>query len=235
VPDLDSPAARTIKKDPMTQTHAPSRPDQDVLTRLGELGAATVYEANGQTGAFDAGLKPLDPTRTLVGRAVTLDLPPADNWYVHVAMLEAGPGDVLVVDAKGYLEAGPWGDVLTCLAQQRGLAGLVIDGAVRDSRDIIAAGFPVFARGLSIKGTTKAVPGRINVPVRVGGVTVEPGDIVVGDADGLVRVPAHQLHDALAASEARAAKESGFRDRIRVGANTLELLGLPRPAVTSTR
>ena len=91
----------------MTQTQAHSRADHDVLARLGELGAATVYEANGQTGAFDAGLKPLDPTRTLVGRAVTLDLPPADNWYIHVAMLEVGPGDVLVVDAKGFLEEFP--------------------------------------------------------------------------------------------------------------------------------
>jgi 4-hydroxy-4-methyl-2-oxoglutarate aldolase len=211
----------------MTQTHA--RPDHDVLARLAELGSATVYEANGQTGAFDAGLKPLDPTRTLAGRAVTLDLPPADNWYIHVALLEAGPGDVLVVDAKSYLEAGPWGDVLTCAAQERGLAGLVIDGAVRDSRDIIASGFPVFTRGLSIKGTTKVVPGRVNVPVRVGGVTVEPGDVIIGDADGLVRVPPHQLGDALAASEARAAKEAAFCDRIRAGASTLDLLGLPHP------
>jgi 4-hydroxy-4-methyl-2-oxoglutarate aldolase len=203
--------------------------DQDVLARLAELGSATVYEANGQSGAFEAGLKPLDPTRTLVGRAVTLDLPPADNWYIHVAMLQAGPGDVLVVDAKGYLEAGPWGDVLTCAAQQRGMAGLVIDGAVRDSRDIIASGFPVYARGLSIKGTTKVVPGRVNVPVLVGGVTVNPGDIIIGDADGLVRVPPHELHDALASSEARAAKEAAFRDRIRAGENTLDLLGLPHP------
>ncbi|WP_328631185.1 4-carboxy-4-hydroxy-2-oxoadipate aldolase/oxaloacetate decarboxylase [Streptomyces sp. NBC_00356] len=216
---------------PLTQTVRTQavRPDQNTLDRLGELGAATVYEANGQCGAFDAGLKPLDPSRTLVGTAVTLDLPPADNWYIHLVLLEAGPGDVLVVDAKGYLEAGPWGDVLTCAAQERGLAGLVIDGAVRDSRDIIASGFPVFTRGLSIKGTSKAVPGRINVPVRVGGVRVEPGDIILGDADGLVRVPAHQTDAALAASEARAAKEAGFRDRIRTGVSTLDLLGLPRP------
>jgi 4-hydroxy-4-methyl-2-oxoglutarate aldolase len=212
----------------MTAIHT-GRPEQQTLNRLGELGAATVYEANGQQGAFDSSLKPLDPTCIMVGTAVTLDLPPADNWYIHLALLEAGPGDVLVVDAKGYLEAGPWGDVLTCAAQERGLAGLVIDGAVRDSRDIVASGFPVFSRGLSIKGTTKAVPGRINVPVRVGGVLVEPGDIVIGDADGLVRVPAHEAEDALAASEARAAKETGFRDRIRVGETTLDLLGLPRP------
>jgi 4-hydroxy-4-methyl-2-oxoglutarate aldolase len=101
--------------------------------------------------------------------------------------------------------------------------------------DPTASGFPVFARSLSIKGTTKAVPGRVNVPVRVGGVTVESGDIIIGDADGLVRVPAHQLHDALAKSEARAAKEAGFRDRIRAGANTLELLGLPHPSTTSSK
>ncbi|MDA3626096.1 4-carboxy-4-hydroxy-2-oxoadipate aldolase/oxaloacetate decarboxylase [Saccharopolyspora sp. WRP15-2] len=210
---------------PSTET----RPAQDVLDRLGELGAATVYEANGQRGALDAGIKPLDPATTAVGRAVTVDLAPADNWYIHVALLEAGPGDVLVVDAKGYLEAGPWGDVLTCAAQERGLAGLVIDGAVRDSRDIIAAGFPVFARGLSIKGTTKAVEGRVNVPVRVGGIIIEPGDLVLGDADGLVRVSADEVPDALAAAEARAAKEARFREHIRTGASTLDLLGLPNP------
>lgn len=160
-----------------TTSTAPVGADQ--LARLAELGAATLHEANGQTGALDSGLCPLDPTTALAGRAVTVDLPPADNWYVHLALLEAGPGDVLVIDAKGYREAGPWGDVLTCAAQHRGIAGLVIDGAVRDSRDIVATGFPVFARGLSIKGTTKAVPGRINVPVRVGGVIVEPGDVVL--------------------------------------------------------
>ncbi|WP_243789008.1 4-carboxy-4-hydroxy-2-oxoadipate aldolase/oxaloacetate decarboxylase [Saccharopolyspora gloriosae] len=199
------------------------------LARLAALGTATVYEANGQTGAFDSGLKPLDPGSRMAGRAVTLDLPPADNWYVHLAVLQAGPGDVLVVDAKGYLEAGPWGDVLTCAAQQRGLAGLVIDGAVRDSRDIIDSGFPVFTRGLSIKGTSKSVPGRINVPVHVGGVTVEPGDVVLGDADGLVRVPAAEIGQALRASESRQAKENGFRERLRIGATTLELLGLADP------
>ena len=214
-----------------TMTTTTERTDTTTLTRLAELGAATVYEANGQIGALDAGLKPLDPTSTLAGRAVTLDLAPADNWYVHLALLECGPGDVLVIDAKGFLEAGPWGDVLTAAAQERGVAGLVIDGAVRDSQDIIASGFPVFARGLSIKGTTKVVPGKINVPVTVGGVVVEPGDVIIGDADGLVRVPADQVHSALASSEARAAKEERFVQQIRGnGATTLDLLGLPRPA-----
>ncbi|MGW5696905.1 4-carboxy-4-hydroxy-2-oxoadipate aldolase/oxaloacetate decarboxylase [Streptomyces asiaticus] len=215
----------------MTLIHAP-RPPQQILTRLGELGAATVYEANGQTGALDSGLKPLDAGRTLVGTAVTVDLAPADNWYIHVALLQAGPGDVLVVNAQGYTEAGPWGDVLTCAAQERGLAGLVIDGAVRDSRDIIETGFPVFARGLSIKGTSKAVPGQVNVPVIVGGVLIHPGDVILGDADGLVRITADRTEHTLAASEARAAKEADFRDRIRAGESTLDLLGLPHPGTT---
>ena len=205
--------------------------DTAVLARLAELGAATVYEANGQKGAFDAGIKPLDASSRIAGRAVTLDLAPADNWYIHIALLECQPGDVLVVDAKGFLEAGPWGDVLTALAQERGVAGLVIDGAVRDSQDIIASGFPVFARGLSIKGTTKVVPGKVNVPVRVGGVIVEPGDVVIGDGDGLVAVPAAEVSDALAKSQARAAKEERFVHEIRTsGATTLGLLGLPRPS-----
>lgn len=207
------------------------RYDTATLARLAQLGAATVYEANGQKYALDAGLKPLDPTSTIAGRAVTLDIAPADNWYVHLAVLECQPGDVLVIDAKGYLEAGPWGDVLTALAQERGIAGLVIDGAVRDSQDIVASGFQVFARGLSIKGTTKIVPGRINVPIAVGGVVVEPGDVIVGDADGLVRVPAAEVHTALAAAQARAAKEDRFVQQIRSnGATTLDLLGLPHPA-----
>lgn len=212
-------------------TTVTDRSDITTLARLAQLGAATVYEANGQKHALDAGLKPLDPTSSIAGRAVTLDLAPADNWYVHIALLECQPGDVLVVDAKGYLEAGPWGDVLTALAQERGVAGLVIDGAVRDSQDIIASGFPVFARGLSIKGTTKVVPGKVNVPITVGGVVVEPGDVIVGDGDGLVRVPATEVQTALAASEARAAKEDRFVQQIRSnGATTLDLLGLPRPA-----
>ena len=199
------------------------------IDRLAELGAATVYEANGQRGAVSPALKPLDPATRMAGRAVTVHLEPADNWFIHVALLEAGPGDVLVVDAQGYLDAGPWGDVLTLAAQERGLAGLVIDGAVRDSQDIVAAGFPVFARGLCIRKTTKVQRGRVNVPVTVGGVVVNPGDVVVGDADGLVIVPADEVETALVLSEERERKEDLMRARIRAGESTLEVLGLPRP------
>ncbi|MFF1253919.1 4-carboxy-4-hydroxy-2-oxoadipate aldolase/oxaloacetate decarboxylase [Pseudarthrobacter sp. NPDC058329] len=199
------------------------------FSRLAALGAATVYEANGQRDAIDPAIKPLDPTSRIAGRVVTVDLEPADNWFIHVALLEAGEGDILVVDAKGYTQAGPWGDVLTLAAQERGLAGLVIDGAVRDSQEIIASGFPVFTRGVCIRKTTKVQNGRVNVPVTVGGVVVHPGDVLVGDADGLVRVSAADVDGALASSEQRELKEEAMRARIREGATTLDLLGLSHP------
>lgn len=199
------------------------------MARLAALGAATVYEANGQRDAIDPAIKPLDPTTRIAGRVVTVDLEPADNWFIHVALLEAGEGDILVVDAKGYTQAGPWGDVLTLAAQERGLAGLVIDGAVRDSQEIIASGFPVFTRGVCIRKTTKAQKGRVNVPVTIGGVLIQPGDILVGDADGLVRVAAADIDTALTSSEHRELKEEQMRARIREGATTLDLLGLTRP------
>lgn len=199
------------------------------IARLAELGAATVYEAHGQQGAIDPRIKPLDPDTRVAGRAVTIKVDPADNWFLHVGILFAGPGDVLVVDAGGYVAAGPWGDVLTLAAQQRGIAGLVIDGAVRDSRDIVAAGFPTFSRGVCIRRTTKRQIGEINVPVMIGGVQINPGDIVVGDGDGLVRVAGHEAEVALASAEAREKKEEDQRARLRAGARTIDLLGLPWP------
>ena len=201
----------------------------DQLNALAQLGAATVYEANGQRDALDPGIKPLDPGSKVAGRAVTVALEPADNWYIHVALLEAGENDILVVDAKGYLDAGPWGDVLTLAAQQRGLAALVIDGAVRDSQQIIESGFPVFTRGLCIRKTSKVQPGRVNVPVTVGGVVINPGDVLVGDADGLVRLAAEDVDQAITSAQAREEKEEGMRQQILAGASTLDLLGLARP------
>ena len=203
--------------------------DSDALSALADLGSATVYEANGQRDALDPALKPLDPATKMAGRAVTVSLAPADNWFIHIGLLEAGPGDVLVVDVQGYVDAGPWGDVLTHAAQARGLAGLVIDGAVRDSQQVIAAGFPCFARGVCIRGTSKVQQGSINVPVTVGGVLVNPGDILIGDADGLVRVRPGDAETALAASRAREEKEARFMQEIDNGRSTLELMGLTDP------
>jgi 4-hydroxy-4-methyl-2-oxoglutarate aldolase len=201
-------------------------PSHDTLLALRDFGAATIYEAQGAKGALDSGIKPIAPSMRVCGPAFTVDVRPADNLMFHYALLKAKPGDVLVVDAKGFLEAGPWGDVLTEQALKIGLAGLVIDGAVRDAAAIIAAGFPVFSRGLSIKGTAKNQPGLINVPIAIGGVRINPGDIVVGDQDGLVVVDKDKVDAVLASCRAREDKEAKFREQIRGGATTVELLGL---------
>ncbi|NHQ91976.1 4-carboxy-4-hydroxy-2-oxoadipate aldolase/oxaloacetate decarboxylase [Janthinobacterium lividum] len=196
------------------------------LQALRQLGAATIYEAQGAKGALDSGIKPIAPGMRLAGPALTVDTRPADNLMLHYAMLKARPGDVLVVDAKGFLEAGVWGDVFTEQAQRIGLAGLVIHGAVRDAAAMTEAGFPVFSRGLSIKGTGKHQPGRLNVTVTIGDVGIDPGDIIVGDQDGVVVVKRHEVDAVLLKSRQREEKEAQFRQQIRDGATTVDLLGL---------
>src|SRR5436305_6534776 len=196
------------------------------IERLRALGAATIYEAQGAKGALDGGIKPIDPDSRLVGPALTVDMRPADNLMLHYALLKARPGDVLVVDAKGFLEAGPWGDVLTTAAIKAGIAGLVIHGAVRDANTTVQTGFPVFCRGLSIKGTGKHQPGRVNVPVCIGDVLIQPGDVIVGDRDGVVVVAREEVDAVIASAEARETKEVEQRAAIERGVSTAELLGL---------
>lgn len=202
------------------------RPPVDPLAALRSLGSATVYEAQGAFGALDHGIKPLDPRSRVAGPAFTVDMRPGDNLMLHYALLKARPGDVLVVDVKGFVEAGPWGDVLTAMAQKVGVAGLVINGAVRDAQAIVDAGFPVWCRGLSIKGTAKNQPGRINVPISIGEVLMHAGDIVVGDRDGVAIVPADRVDAVLAAALEREDKESRMREAIAQGATTADLLDL---------
>lgn len=200
---------------------------KDKLQQLRDLGTATIYEAQGAKGALDSGMKPIDPTVRLAGPALTVDARPADNLILHYAVLKAQPGDVLVVDAKAFMEAGPWGDVLTLQAMKLGIAGLVINGCVRDANLIIDLGFPVFCRGLSIKGTGKNQSGKVNVPICIGDAVIRPGDIVVGDRDGLVVVAQDEVDAAIANSLAREEKEVQQRKAIEAGtSNTVELLNL---------
>ncbi|MGO4762534.1 4-carboxy-4-hydroxy-2-oxoadipate aldolase/oxaloacetate decarboxylase [Cupriavidus sp. 2KB_3] len=196
------------------------------LDQLKRLGTATIHEAQGQRGAVDPRIAPLDPSMRLAGPALTVDIRPGDNLMIHYALTKARPGDVLVVDAKAFVDAGPWGDVLTFAAQQIGIAGLVIDGAVRDASQIVEMGFAVFCRGLSIRGTNKHQPGKLNLPLVLGGAVVRPGDIVVGDRDGLVIVAADEVPEVIAASAAREQKEAQMRERLAQGATMVELLGL---------
>jgi 4-hydroxy-4-methyl-2-oxoglutarate aldolase len=204
----------------------PGSPSDDLLAALCDLGAATVHEAQGGRGAVCSAIKPIDRHSRLAGRALTVDAAPADNLVIHLALQQARSGDVLVIDAKGYLEAGPWGDVLTEAAMVRGVAGLVIDGAVRDAASIEAMKFPVFCRGLSIKGTGKNQPGKVGQPIVLGGTLVRTGDLIVGDRDGVVVVAADEAEAFLEKARQRAAKEECFRRAIRDGRTTVELLGL---------
>ncbi|MDG9759970.1 4-carboxy-4-hydroxy-2-oxoadipate aldolase/oxaloacetate decarboxylase [Pseudomonas sediminis] len=202
---------------------------EELARQLSQLGSATIYEAQGAFGALDAGMKPLSPGMKVAGPVFTVDVRPGDNLMLHYALLHVQPGDVLVVDAKAFIEAGPWGDILTEQALHKGVAGLVINGSVRDVQAIQEMGFAVFCRGVSIKGTAKKQSGKINVAVTIGDVTIQPGDYIFGDVDGLVVVPAANLSSVLESALAREHVEANFRMKIREGVSTVELLELNAP------
>jgi 4-hydroxy-4-methyl-2-oxoglutarate aldolase len=163
----------------------------------------------------------------VAGPAFTVETPPGNNLWIHRAIAAAAPGDVLVVVTSGHYEAGYWGDIMTVAALEREIAGLVIDGCVRDSEAIARFQFPVFARGLSIRGTGKdsAAPGSLQQPITLGDVTVQPGDLVVGDADGVVVVPRLRVTEVLEKATEREKREAEIVERLRNGETTLEIYG----------
>ncbi|UYM06352.1 4-carboxy-4-hydroxy-2-oxoadipate aldolase/oxaloacetate decarboxylase [Solicola gregarius] len=199
---------------------------RSVLESYTRLGAATVHEAQGRTGALDSAIKPVDPRKVLVGRALTVDSRPGDNLAIQYAVTVAKPGDVLVVDAKAYTEGGAWGDLLTLSAQQHGISGLVIDGSVRDIQAIIEMGFPVFSRAISIKGTDKNQPGGVGSGIVCGGVNIATGDLIVGDADGVVAVLADRVDEVLRLAVGREQSEESTRQEILKGRTLIDILDL---------
>jgi 4-hydroxy-4-methyl-2-oxoglutarate aldolase len=203
-----------------------TEPSTLMLDTLKRLGSATVHEAQGQTGALASGIKPIDATLRVAGPALTVRADPGDNLIVHYALTLARPGDVIVIDAGGFLECGLWGDILTLAAIKAGVAGIVVDGAIRDADGIMAMRFPAFARGLSIRAAQKSRTGVVNRPISCGGVLIEAGDIVIGDRDGVVAVASAHGQLVLAAAEQREAKENQLRAGIGAGRTTVELLEL---------
>lgn len=189
-------------------------------------GTATLGEAWPAARLIDAPLRPLAPGMVLAGPALTVRCTPGDNLALHLAIAAARPGDVLVVDYGGSLASGPFGEIMALACQMRGIAGLIMDGAVRDSAQIATLGFPVFARGVNIRGTAKLDRGQVGGPVSMGGATIVPGDIILGDADAILVLGAKDLPAALAAAETRTEREAVMMDRLRLGETTLEILGL---------
>jgi 4-hydroxy-4-methyl-2-oxoglutarate aldolase len=192
---------------------------------------ATLHEAMGRAGALPSEIRSLDATMRVWGPALTVSCVPGQNLAIHEALSVADAGDVLVVDVGGGYEYGYWGEILTVAAQARSLAGLVIDGGVRDGDRIIERGFPVFARRRCVRGTGKAgSSGTINQPIRVGEVAIEPGDLVVGDGDGVVVVPSSQVDAVLAAGHTREDDETHIMRSLESGRSTLEVYGFDNVA-----
>jgi 4-hydroxy-4-methyl-2-oxoglutarate aldolase len=192
--------------------------------------AATVHEAAGRIGALPARLRPVFPGATVFGPAFPVLCPVGDNLWLHRALVRAEPGDVLVVQTTAADEFGYWGEILSEAAAIHGVAGLVLDGGVRDIRALERVGLAVFATGACIKGTTKNPEGRgrLGATIRLGEVQIEAGDLIVGDDDGVVCIPRSRVPEVLAGSKVRDETEARLIREIRSGATTLDLFGLPR-------
>ena len=208
----------------MAETDTRAHPRAEELL---SLGVATLYEASKLDIACDPALRPAWSGAQLAGPAYPVRCHPADNLPIHHAVERAAAGQVLVIDCAGQL-AGYFGDVLATACRARGVAGVIIDGGVRDVDALARAAFPVFSRGVSVRRTGKSAPGLVGEPIVFAGVDVAPGDMVVADVDGVVIIPAAKLDTVVAAAHARADKEEGFMAELRNGRTTVDLYDLPR-------
>jgi len=203
----------------------------DTVAELLVHGSATLGESGARR--MRNRIRPAWAGARVAGPAVPVRCTPGDNLGIHVGVTRSTPGSVLVVDVGDAPELGYWGEVLTTAAEAVGLAGLVIDGCVRDVDALAAHGFPVFSAGIALTGATKEKAGTVGYPVTVGEVTVDPGDWIVGDVDGVVVVPAARVADVLAAARARTDKEATLFTELKAGRTTIDLLGLdPTPVTT---
>ncbi len=203
-----------------------ARADPADIENVGKFTAATIHEAQGRRGAIESAIKPIDPEMSFVGSACTVVCAPRDNLMLQIAIHYAQPGDVLVVSAGEYAEAGMFGDVLGNACKAKGIAALVTDAGVRDTRELRELGLPVFSGSVSIKGTVKETLGTINHPIVFGGEYIRPGDIVKGDADGIVIVRREEVAEVAELSARRDATEAALIEKYWAGGTTIELCNL---------
>ena len=202
------------------------RADGDVARALGAFGVATVHEAQGRTGLMRPCMRPIYPEARVAGTALTVLCQAGDNLMIHAALDVAREGDVLVVVTTSESSDGMFGELLAESCRAHGVGGLVIDAGVRDVSELTAMAFPVWSKAIHAQGTVKATPGSVNIDVVCAGAQVGAGDVIVGDADGVVVVPRLDAPRVLAASEQRSAREQQTRERLRAGDLGLDIYGL---------
>lgn len=203
-----------------------ARADREAIGRLGAAGVATVHEAQGKAGLLRPYMRPIYPSARVAGSAVTVLCGAGDNLMIHAAIAVVQPGDVLVVATRTESTDGMFGELLAESCRAHGVAGLVIDAGVRDTTEITALGFPVWSKAISAQGTSKTIPGSVNVPIVCAGASISPGDVIVGDADGVVVVPRESAAAVVGAVEQRLAKEERTRARLKAGELGLDIYNL---------
>lgn len=197
------------------------RPSPDIIKAFSGLAAATIHEASGKKGYVDCAIKPINRGIKICGPAFTVQCAAGDNIMLHKAIERAQPGDVIVAVVGGAYDYGYFGNLMSTSAIAKGLGGLCIDGCIRDGAEIIASGFPVFARGFCIRGTSKGTLGVVNYPTAFGGQTVFPGDLIIGDDDGLVVVKREDCLEVLEKTKQRTENEIVKEESLRTGVSSV--------------